>query len=383
MSKNDMHEDLCKYYEFMTGTIPNREAFKDSLRLTVTAEELAIFFLLPFTGNMTLAKLESRAEKKGVTKKQLQSVLDRMAREGLIMAYQTPNGRSFERGNPAFMTEQQVRKQEDTPLRKAYAEFMNAFIEGAMGPIPNKTPYYRVLAAEAALTHAPTTRKIEIDVSVPDPRAVLPLDVVSKMVASQALIGVAECYCRKTKKVLGQGCEHPLETCIVFNDLAESLIDAGIARKIDYNETLRILTECEAKGLVHNVDNCEGHLRSLCNCCPCSCVLLKTLSRGHTNIMAAARFVSIVDSAKCTGIGACARVCPVQAIEMPDGKATVDQRKCIGCGQCISHCPSGAIKLVQRHRYPKIYPTNKALWNHIGMEAIIGITLSKITGKSK
>ena len=30
--KKDLHENLCKYYEFMTGTIPNRETFVNSLR---------------------------------------------------------------------------------------------------------------------------------------------------------------------------------------------------------------------------------------------------------------------------------------------------------------------------------------------------------------
>ena len=131
------------------------------------------------------------------------------------------------------MTEQQVRKREDTPLRTSYAMLMNSVIKGELGSVPNKTPYYRTVAVEAALTSAPSTRKITVEVSVPDPRAVLPLDVVSKMAAQQALVGVAECYCRKTKKVLGQECEHPLETCLVFNEIAESLIEAGIARKID------------------------------------------------------------------------------------------------------------------------------------------------------
>jgi NAD-dependent dihydropyrimidine dehydrogenase PreA subunit len=234
---------------------------------------------------------------------------------------------------------------------------------------------------EAALTSSPSTRKITVEVSVPDPRAVLPLDVVSKMAAQQSLIGVAECYCRKTKKVLGQECEHPLETCLVFNEIAESLIEAGIARKIDINETLRILTESEEKGLVHNVDNATGHLHSICNCCPHSCILLKTLSRGATNTIAASRFMSLVDPAKCTAAGTCAKVCPVKAIEVRESKAYADQLKCIGCGQCVSHCPSGAIKLVQRPKYAKMYPTVQSLWSRIGNEAILGMALGKITGK--
>lgn len=379
--KKDLHENLCKYYEFMTGTIPNREAFKDSLRQTVSPDELGIFFLLPFAGSMASDKLESRAEKKGIAKEGLHRALARMSREGIIRTYHASGRQVFERGNPVYMTEQQVRKQENSLLRTSYASLMNSVIEGELGSVPNRTPYYRTLAVEASLTPSPATRKIAINVSVPDPRAVLPLDIVSKMAAQQTLIGVAECYCRKTKKVLGQQCEHPLETCLVFNEVAESLIDAGIARKIDLDETLRILTESEEKGLVHNVDNATGHLHSICNCCPHSCILLKTLSRGFTNTVAASRFMSLVDPARCTSAGTCAKVCPVKAIEVREGKAFADQLKCIGCGQCVSHCPSGAIKLVQRPKYAKMYPTVQSLWSRIGNEAIIGITLGKITGK--
>ena len=381
MKKTDLHENLCKYYEFMSGKIPNREAFIESLKQTVTSEELEIFFMIPFTGTITHNSLESHAAKKGVTPEQLHKALDRMVKEGIVMAYQTPKGRGYERGNPVYMTEQQVRKQEDTPLRKSYARLMNSIIEGELRSAPNKTPYYRVLAVEAAVTSNPQTRKIEIDVTVPDPRAVLPLDIVSKMVAAQSLIAVAECYCRKTKKVLGQECGDPLETCFVFNDQAESLIEAGIARKLDLEEALKILADCEAKGLVHNVDNCEDKLRSICNCCAHTSILLKTLSRGNTNTMSASRFMSIVDQLKCTSIGTCIKVCPVHAIEARESKAFVDQNRCIGCGQCVSRCASGAIKLEPRPKYAKIYSTNKELWSQIGKEAIIGITLNKIMGK--
>jgi Fe-S-cluster-containing hydrogenase component 2 len=381
MKKTDLHENLCKYYEFMAGTIPNREVFVDSLRETVSSDELVIFFMIPFTGHIALDKLESRAEKKGITKDNLHKALSRMAREGIIRAYHSSGRSVVDRGNPVYMTEQQVRKQEDTPQRTSYARLMNSVIEGELGSVPNKTPYYRTLAVEGALTTAPLTRKVVVNISVPDPRAVLPLDVVSKMAAQQSLMGVAECYCRKTKKVLGKECEHPLETCLVFNEVAESLIDAGIARKINLDETLRILTESEEKGLVHNVDNATGHLHSICNCCPHSCILLKTLSRGFTNTVAASRFMSWVDPAKCTSAGTCAKVCPVEAIQVREGKAFSDQLKCIGCGQCVSHCPSGAIKLVHRSKYAKMYPTVWSLWSRIGNEAIIGITLNKIMGK--
>lgn len=45
----------------------------------------------------------------------------------------------------------------------------------------------------------------------------------------------------------------------------------------------------------------------------------------------------------CTGCGQCAGVCPVDAIEIVDGKAVLDKSRCIGCATCVGACPSFAM----------------------------------------
>lgn len=49
-----------------------------------------------------------------------------------------------------------------------------------------------------------------------------------------------------------------------------------------------------------------------------------------------------VDEAKCVGCGACAGVCPAEAITV-DGVAKIDAAKCVDCGACEGVCPAEAI----------------------------------------
>jgi len=49
----------------------------------------------------------------------------------------------------------------------------------------------------------------------------------------------------------------------------------------------------------------------------------------------------------CLGYGSCARVCPVNAIEIiPHRLAVVHPDLCIGCGRCVRACPRGIIKMI-------------------------------------
>jgi len=49
-----------------------------------------------------------------------------------------------------------------------------------------------------------------------------------------------------------------------------------------------------------------------------------------------------VIDAECVACGACADVCPQDAIVVDD-IAVIDMDKCVDCGACIDECPSGAI----------------------------------------
>lgn len=381
MAKKDLFDKLISNYEVMIGKIGNREQFKGTLQQTVSEENLKTYFLLPFTGNSTHVSIEKKAKKAGITMDQLQASIQKLALEGFIYSYElAEKGRVYERNYSAFMAEHQVRKKKGTPLGKAYADFWYDISENPSERLPTKTPYYRVLPVEATITQQGGKVTIPINETIPDPRAVLPLDVVSEMIKKQSLIALAECYCRLASNMRGNGCDHTTECCFMFGRAAQALIETGVARKIDYEEAMSVLRQCEKEGLVHNVDNCEGEITSLCNCCSCCCPVIKSLQMGKKNIAATSRFKVAFNENKCIQDGACAAVCPTYAITS-NGKTVIDLEKCIGCGLCVSACPEGALTMVAREKSPRILKTKKQLWGKIQNEALIGMVTNKLKGK--
>jgi electron transport complex protein RnfB len=53
----------------------------------------------------------------------------------------------------------------------------------------------------------------------------------------------------------------------------------------------------------------------------------------------------------CMGLGSCARVCPVGAIELVRGLAVVHPDLCISCGRCVGTCPRRLIHMVPESRF--------------------------------
>ncbi len=50
-----------------------------------------------------------------------------------------------------------------------------------------------------------------------------------------------------------------------------------------------------------------------------------------------------IDLGQCVWCGECARICPMQCIEMRSEGAVIDFDNCIHCGCCEGYCPVGAI----------------------------------------
>jgi electron transport complex protein RnfB len=378
MPQKDLYEDLIHYYEFQIGKMPRRQEFKKALQETFTEDDLRIFFQLPYLGFISESKFLKKISRIGISTESLKATLNRLIPKGLVDKFQKKGEWGYERAPIIVVLEMTVREAADSALRRITALVMNDLIEGAAETIPTKTPYYRVLPVEPVIQAESHSTVIEVNAVIPDPRQVLPLDVISQMIKGASLIAISNCYCRSSKKIIGQACDHPLETCFYFDELAQMKLQTDYARQINYEEAMRILYECETHGLVHNVSNCEGKIQTLCNCCECSCGVIKAWKRGMRNTTSPSRFVVHLDADKCSLKKDCVDSCPVDALSIVNEKLMVDWNKCLGCGLCIPTCPQGALHLKLREHPPKVYKDNDALYRNIYAESAVGLIGRKL-----
>jgi len=213
-----LYKDLIRYYEFQIGHLSRRDEFKQALEESFPVEDLQIFFQLPFLGFMSSDKFKRKIKKLNLNKLTFDSAIARMIQKGLIDKFQKKGEWGFERAPIIVVLEMAVRDTKDSRFRKVTAQVMNDLIEGAAETIPTKTPYYRVLPIEPTIKEDSLSTAIQINTEIPNPRQVLPLDTISEMIKGAELIALSNCYCRSAKQVIGEGCDHPLETCFFLTN---------------------------------------------------------------------------------------------------------------------------------------------------------------------
>ncbi len=59
-----------------------------------------------------------------------------------------------------------------------------------------------------------------------------------------------------------------------------------------------------------------------------------------------ARRKAVVSIRECVACGCCIKVCPRNAISVPQGiYARIKEELCVGCGKCVKECPASIISL--------------------------------------
>lgn len=211
--------------------------------------------------------------------------------------------------------------------------------------------YYKE-AFQKMMTFKPSVhRVIPVEATIPLNVEVMPYERASTYIESAKSWGVLPCICRVQKRLIGEGCEHTEENCLVFSSKPGAYKSTDAIRTITKDEALEILGNAAGEGLVHSTNNVRKGVTYICNCCSCSCGILRGLAEyGHLNAVGRSDFFVVVDEKRCTGCGACINRCQFKALEINEnsGLCQVDLVRCFGCGVCISACPTEALSLKQK-----------------------------------
>jgi ferredoxin len=176
---------------------------------------------------------------------------------------------------------------------------------------------------------------------------VMPYEQAEEIIKQQSKIVVAPCICRKEHDMVGEGCDKPLEACLIFGGGAHYYEGNGIGRSISREEALEILHRGISAGLVLQPGNAQKP-SNICMCCGCCCQILKMLKRSDKPAqIACTSYYAVVDEERCINCGSCEEKCQMEAITV-DEVAQVNPDRCIGCGLCISSCDVEAIRLAAK-----------------------------------
>ena len=148
-------------------------------------------------------------------------------------------------------------------------------------------------------------------------------DEISTLIEKAWAISVGPCSCRRSRRLMGEGCGHLEEDmCLYLNDNAISFSKNGEHRLITKEEAYEILRRAEDNGLVHEVNQAPGFddVTAICNCCGCSCYALRIAEMFRSPNGVSSNFI-----------------------------ARVDKDKCVACGQCVENCQTNAVRLGQKH----------------------------------
>jgi hypothetical protein len=192
-------------------------------------------------------------------------------------------------------------------------------------------------------------RTIPIERDAAPTQQALPYDRVSGIIEASQSFAVAECVCRKQKRLLDEGCDHPLEICLGVAPEPDGFDGHPWGRPISKQEAYALMEKAEEAGLVHLTANVEEGLSFICSCCGCCCLMLQAINKLGLTEVVNSDFYCEIDPGLCNSCGDCGNgVCQVNAISEGEAAYCVDRRLCIGCGVCIDSCNVAAMELMPK-----------------------------------
>lgn len=317
------------------GFPPTRDGVELQLLAKLfTEEEASIASNL----RLSLETPEQVVTRTGGDPKQAYRLLKGMAKKGLINAGKSDSGLGF--GLMPFVVgiyEMQVGNLDE--------ELANLF-----------ECYYKQAFATAIEVQPTFHRVIPVNQTVRMDMEVKPYESAAEIVKKANAWGVLDCICRKQKKLIGDPCDHPIDVCMALSKTPGAFDQSDTITALTLEDSLATLDRAAKAGLVHSVSNTQYGIGYICNCCTCSCGILRGMSElGIANVIARSAFINSVDEDLCIACGDCMDYCQFSALTL-EQIAYVDATRCVGCGVCVPNCPENSLKLIRRPIHETIPP---------------------------
>lgn len=298
------------------GPIGENNAFTSMFKLLVSEEEAELGCKI----SNKPTSIEKIATDAKMSVEEVKPMVEHMAQKGLLFERITKNGEHFY-NVPPFIPGfyEYVMTDPDTIKNPAVAkEFRRAIDELAVllrnvdvqgGGLMKVTPVMKEIHAQ---------------------QKVYSFEDVMTFINNASRYSVADCACRTAAKLVGKGCEHPIQgTCMQLDETADYYVRTGRGKYLTKEEIIERLEYVEKAGLVHCAFQVEGkdYTNFICNCCGCSCSGLRTINRVDANPMSHSNFRAQIDEGKCVACGDCVEVCTMNAVRLGNNFAGSDKEQ--------------------------------------------------------
>jgi ferredoxin len=208
--------------------------------------------------------------------------------------------------------------------------------------------YYQQVFTDVLKIKPQVHRVVPIGETIQTGMEIRPYESATNIVDGASSWAVTDCICRKQKALIGDPCEHSLDVCMVMSQRSNAFDNSPTLHSLTHEEAQGTLRRAANEGLVHSVSNSQEGLWYICNCCTCSCGILRGMAEmGIANVVARSAFVKRVDEDLCFACEDCLEYCQFEALTMAE-TVVINAVRCVGCGLCVIACPEDALALVRR-----------------------------------
>lgn len=261
---------------------------------------------------------------------QVRKQLKEMARRGLISIERAEGGLGYKL----------------MPFVVGIYEMQNDRIDGELARLFED--YYRQAFGKVLAVQPQFQRVIPVNETIQAGLEIRPYESATEIINAAHAWGVVDCICRKQKALIGEPCSHPVDVCMVLSSAPGAFDGSPGVRALTQEGALATLRRAAEAGLVHSVSNNQKGTWYICNCCTCSCGILRGIAElGLANAVARSAFVNQIYEDRCILCGDCVYACQFGAITIT-AVAQVNPIKCVGCGICVIACPEEALELIRR-----------------------------------